>query len=91
MYPLFSRFVTIVSAGLLIFEIIRGEFNLSLETSNFIDLIIIIIAMCGLFLGISIPETPISDLASTDAVTSLAEIAPPVQTRTDEESKNEGN
>ena len=91
MNPLLSRFIILISAGLLIYEMIKGEFSISLETSNFIDSIIIIVAMCGLFLGISIPETPISDLASTDAVTSLAEIAPPVQTRTDEESKNEGD
>ena len=91
MYPLISRFIIIISAGLLIFEMSKGEFNLSLETSNSIDFIIILVAMCGLFLGISIPETPCSDLASTDAVTSLAEITPPDRTRTDEESKNEGD
>ncbi|AFY97178.1 hypothetical protein [Chamaesiphon minutus] len=91
MHSLFLRFIVLVSAGILIYEMIKGEFNLILETSNFMDLIIIIIAMCGLFLGISIPETPISDSASTDAVTSLAKVAPPAQTRTDEESKNEDN
>ena len=91
MNPLLSRFIILISAGLLIYKMIKGEFSISLETSNFIDSIIIIVAMCGLFLGISIPETPISDLASTDAVISRAEIAPPAQTRTDEESKNERN
>ena len=91
MNPLISRFIILISAGLLLYEITKGEFNISLETSNVIDLIIIIVAMCGLFLGISIPETPISDLASTDAATSLAEITPPDRTRTDEESNNEGN
>ena len=91
MYSLISRFIIIISAGLLIFEMLKGEFNLSLETSNFIDFVIILVAMCGLFLGISIPETPISDSASIDAVTSIAEITPPAQTRTDEESKNEGD
>lgn len=91
MHPLVSRFVIIISAVLLIFEIIKGEFNINLKTSNFIDSIIIIVAMCGLFLGISIPETPISDSASTDTVTSLVEIAPPAQIRTDEENKDEGD
>lgn len=91
MNPLLSRFIILISAVLLIYEITKGEFNISLETSNVIDLIIIIVAMCGLFLGISIPETPISDSANTDAVTSLAEITHPDRTRTDEESKNEGD
>ena len=91
MNSLLSRFIIIISAGLLIYKMIKGEFSISLETSSFIDSIIIVFAMCGLFLGISIPETQISDLASTDAVTFLAEITPPAQTRTDEESKNEGD
>lgn len=91
MNSLLSRFIIIISAGLLIYKMIKGEFSISLETSSFIDSIIIVFAMCGLFLGISIPETPISDSASIDAVTSIAEITPPAQTRTDEESKNEGD
>ena len=98
-HPLLSRFSPLISAGLLIYKMIRGEFNLSLETSNFTDLIIIILAMYGLLFGISIPKIPISDSAPTDAVTSRSisvgsaesGIAPPARTQTDEQSKNEGD
>lgn len=89
--PLLSRFSPLISAGLLIYKVIKGEFNLSLETSNFVDLIIIILAMYGLFFGISIPETPINDSDITGAVTDLVAIAPPVQSQTGKESKNEGD
>ena len=91
MNPLFSRSITITSAILLIYEMIKGELSISLGASNFIDLMIIIAAMCGLFSGILILETPIGDSDSTDAATSLAEITPSDRTRTDKESKNEGD
>lgn len=90
-HPLLSRFSPLISAGLLIYKMIKGEFDLSLETSNFIDLIIITLAMYGLLFGISMPETPISDAATTDAVISRSGIAPLAQTQTDEESKNKGD
>lgn len=74
MNPLTSRIITTVSAGLLIFEIIQGHYLIRLDSSNSsVDSIIIIAAMTGLFLGICIPETQMSDSASPDAATSPAE------------------
>lgn len=57
MNSLLLRTIVIISAGLLIFEIIKGQYTVRLETANFIDFMIIIIAASGLILGIGIPET----------------------------------
>jgi hypothetical protein len=89
MQSLFSRIIIITSAGLLIFEIIKGEYIVRLDTSNSIDVIIIIVAMIGLFLGIFIPETQTSDSASPDAVTSPVEIVTPAQAQSGEDIKSQ--
>lgn len=60
------RIITIVSAGLLMYEVIKGEHMLHLDTSNSVDSIIIIVAMTGLLVGICTPEKQISNSANPD-------------------------
>ena len=64
MQSLTLRIITIVSAGLLMYEVIKGEHMVHLDTSNAVDSIIIIVAMTGLLVGICTPEEQISNLAN---------------------------
>ena len=64
------RIITIVSAGLLMYEVIKGEHMLHLDTSNSVDSIIIIVAMTGLLVGICTPEKQISNSANPDTTSS---------------------
>lgn len=84
MQSLTLRAITIASAGLLIFEMIKGSYIIRLDTSNDIDLIIIIAAMTGLFLGIGMYETQTSDSASPATA-----IAPATTTTDPAESSKE--
>lgn len=74
MQPLTLRVITIASAGLLIFEMIKGSYIIRLDTSNNIDSIIIIVAMAGLFWGIGMYETQASDSVSPAAAIDPATI-----------------
>ena len=85
MQSLILRIITIASAGLLIFEMIEESYIIHLDTSNYIDSIIIIAAMAGLFLGIGMYETETSD-----SVSPAAEIDPAMITTSQSES-NEGD
>ena len=64
MQPLTLRITTIVSAGLLMYEVIKGEHMVHLDTSNPVDSIIIIVAMTGLLVGICTPTEQISNSAN---------------------------
>ncbi len=66
MQSLTLRITTIVSAGLLMYEVIKGEHMVHLDTSNAVDSIIIIVAMTGLLVGIFTPEKQISNSANPD-------------------------
>lgn len=70
MQSLTLRIITIVSAGLLMYEVIKGEHMVHLDTSNPIDSIIIIVAMTGLLVGICTPEEQISNSANPDTTSS---------------------
>ena len=70
MQSLTLRIITIVSAGLLMFEVIKGEHMVHLDTSNPVDSIIIIVAMTGLLVGICTPEKQISNSANPDPTSS---------------------
>ncbi len=84
MQPLILRIITIISAGLLIFEMIQGSYIIRLDTSNYIDSIIIIAAMAGLFLGICMYETQTSD-----SVSPIAAIDPAATTFQSESSEGD--
>ena len=79
MQPLALRIITIASAGLLMFEVIKGEHMVHLDTSNAVDSLIIIVAMTGLLVGIFTPEKQISNsdspapMSATPATTVLTE------------------
>ncbi len=60
------RIITIASAGLLMFEVIKGEHLVHLDTSNAVDSIIIIVAMTGLLVGICTPDEQIINSANPD-------------------------
>jgi hypothetical protein len=77
MQSLTLRAITIASAGLLIFELIQRSYIIRLDTSNYIDSIIIIVAMAGLFLGICGYEVQTSDLVSPTAAIDPAKITTP--------------
>ena len=64
MQSLILRIITIASAGLLMFEVIKGEHMVHFDTSNPVDSMIIIVAMTGLLVGIFIPEKQISNSAN---------------------------
>ena len=64
MQSLTLRIITIASAGLLMYEVIKGEHLVYLDTSNTVDSIIIIVAMTGLLVGICTPTEQISNLAN---------------------------
>ena len=64
MQSLTLRIITIASAGLLMYEVIKGEHLVHLDTSNAVDSIIIIVAMTGLLVGICTPTEQISNLAN---------------------------
>jgi hypothetical protein len=66
MQSLILRIITIASAGLLMYEVIKGEHLVHLDTSNAVDSIIIIVAMTGLLVGIFTPEKQISNSANPD-------------------------
>ena len=85
MQSLTLRIITIASAGLLIFEMIKGSHIIYLDTSNYIDSIIIIAAMAGLSLGICMYETETSD-----SVSPAAEIDP-ATINTPQSESNEGD
>lgn len=85
MQSLTLRIITIISAGLLIFEMIKGSYLIRLDTSNYIDSIIIIAAMAGLFFGICMYGTETSD-----SVSPTAGIDPATITTSQSES-NEGD
>ena len=66
MQSLTLRIITIASAGLLMFEVIKGGHMVHLDGSNAGDSIIIIVAMTGLLVGVFTPEKQISSLANPD-------------------------
>ena len=66
MQSLTLRIITIVSAGLLMYEVIKGEQMVHLDTSNAVDSIIIIVAMTGLLVEICTPTEQISNSANPD-------------------------
>ena len=68
MQSLTLRIITVVSAGLLMYEVIKGEHMVHLDTSNAVDSIIIIVAMTGLLVGIFTPEKQISNSANPDPI-----------------------
>ena len=72
MQSLTLRIITIVSAGLLMFEVIKGEHMVHLDTSNAVDSIIVIVAMTGLLAGICIPEEQISNSANPDPMSATS-------------------
>jgi hypothetical protein len=66
MQSLILRIITIASAELLMYEVIKGDHLVHLDTSNAVDSIVIIVAMTGLLLGICTPEKQISNSDSSD-------------------------
>ena len=64
MQSLTLRIITIASAGLLMYEVVKGEHMVHLDTSNPVDSIIIIVAMTGLLVGICTPTEQISNSAN---------------------------
>ena len=72
MQSLTLRIITIVSAGLLMFEVIKGEHMVHLDTSNAVDSIIVIVAMTGSLVGICIPEEQISNSANPDPMSATS-------------------
>ena len=72
MQSLTLRIITIVSAGLLMYEVIKGEQMVHLDTSNAVDSIIVIVAMTGLLVGICIPEEQISNSANPDPMSATS-------------------
>ena len=72
MQSLTLRIITIASAGLLMYEVIKGEHLVHLDTSNAVDSIIIIVAMTGLLVGICTPEEQISNSANPDPMSATS-------------------
>ena len=84
MQSLTLRIITIVSAGLLMYEVIKGEQMVHLDTSNAVDSIIIIVAMTGLLVEICTLTEQISNSANPDPTS-----ATPATTIRNENSEDE--